>query len=53
MIDVGGPSLLRAASKNYHSVTTICSPSDYKQLAVNLSKNINTTDLVFRKKALL
>ena len=28
-IDVGGPSLLRAAAKNFFSVTVICSPDDY------------------------
>ena len=32
MIDIGGPTLLRAAAKNYESVTTICSPKDYKLL---------------------
>ena len=28
-IDVGGPSLLRAAAKNFFSITVICSPNDY------------------------
>ena len=28
-IDVGGPSLLRAAAKNFFSVTALCSPEDY------------------------
>jgi phosphoribosylaminoimidazolecarboxamide formyltransferase/IMP cyclohydrolase len=28
-IDVGGPSMLRAAAKNYSSVTVICDPLDY------------------------
>jgi phosphoribosylaminoimidazolecarboxamide formyltransferase/IMP cyclohydrolase len=28
-IDIGGPTLLRAAAKNYHSVTVICDPQDY------------------------
>lgn len=31
-IDVGGPSLLRAAAKNFFTVTTLCSPEDYKQV---------------------
>ena len=30
-IDVGGPSILRAAAKNFFSVTVLCSPSDYRQ----------------------
>ena len=29
-IDVGGPSLLRAAAKNFFSLTVLCSPADYK-----------------------
>ncbi len=29
MIDVGGPTLLRAAAKNYKDVIVICDPSDY------------------------
>ena len=28
-IDVGGPSLLRAAAKNFENVTVICDPDDY------------------------
>ena len=30
-IDVGGPSILRAAAKNFFSITVLCSPSDYRQ----------------------
>lgn len=29
-IDVGGPSLLRAAAKNFFTITTLCCPQDYK-----------------------
>ncbi|RME16105.1 MAG: bifunctional phosphoribosylaminoimidazolecarboxamide formyltransferase/IMP cyclohydrolase PurH [Bdellovibrio sp.] len=29
-IDIGGPSLLRAAAKNFRQIIVICSPSDYK-----------------------
>ncbi|MEA1985203.1 MAG: bifunctional phosphoribosylaminoimidazolecarboxamide formyltransferase/IMP cyclohydrolase [Euryarchaeota archaeon] len=28
-IDIGGPTLLRSAAKNYRSVTVICDPNDY------------------------
>ena len=31
-IDVGGPSLLRAAAKNFFTLTTVCSPEDYKHI---------------------
>ena len=50
MIDIGGPTLLRAAAKNFESVTPIISPSDYTLLTKNIEKNSGTTDLVFRKK---
>ena len=44
MIDIGGPTLLRAAAKNFESVTPICSPSDYKLLINNIKKNSGFTD---------
>ncbi|MHC1576224.1 MAG: bifunctional phosphoribosylaminoimidazolecarboxamide formyltransferase/IMP cyclohydrolase, partial [Methanosarcinaceae archaeon] len=28
-IDIGGPTLLRSAAKNYRSVTVVCDPDDY------------------------
>ena len=50
MIDIGGPSLLRAAAKNFENITTINSPSDYSLLKNNIKKNYGITDLNFRKK---
>ena len=50
MIDIGGPTLLRAGAKNFESVTTICSVSDYVSLKKNIEKNVAGTDLSFRKK---
>ena len=50
MIDIGGPTLLRAGAKNFDSVTTINNPGDYKNLINNLNKNFGKTDLKFRKK---
>jgi phosphoribosylaminoimidazolecarboxamide formyltransferase/IMP cyclohydrolase len=32
-IDVGGPTMLRAAAKNYKSITVLCDPSDYAAVA--------------------
>ena len=32
MIDIGGPSIIRSASKNYKSVTTICNKKFYEPL---------------------
>ena len=39
MIDIGGPTLLRAAAKNFDSVTTIISPTDYALLVNNIKRN--------------
>ncbi len=35
-IDIGGPTLLRAAAKNFKSVTVVPSPSFYKEVAAEL-----------------
>ncbi len=50
MIDIGGPSLIRAASKNFKFITTIISKDYYSKLVKNLDKNNGVTDLNFRKK---
>ena len=53
MIDIGGPSLLRAAGKNFRYITPIVDIMDYKKLITNLRKNKGTTDIIFRKKMAL
>ncbi len=50
LIDIGGPSLLRAASKNFKFVTPIISTEDYAELIININKNKGKTDIKFRKK---
>ena len=38
-IDIGGPSMIRAAAKNYHSVLPLCNPrlySEYPKLICNI-----------------
>ena len=40
-IDIGGPSMLRAAAKNYQDVAVICNPSDYENVIEELNKNKN------------
>ena len=35
-IDIGGPSMLRAAAKNFPAVTVVCDPSDYRWIAKKL-----------------
>lgn len=38
-IDIGGPSMLRSASKNYKSVAVVCNPARYKEILDELNKN--------------
>lgn len=38
-IDIGGPSMLRSAAKNYQSVAVICNPQRYSQVISELKKN--------------
>jgi phosphoribosylaminoimidazolecarboxamide formyltransferase/IMP cyclohydrolase len=42
-IDIGGPSMLRSAAKNHDSVTVIVDPTDYAEVAKQISENGNTT----------
>ncbi|MCX7926620.1 MAG: bifunctional phosphoribosylaminoimidazolecarboxamide formyltransferase/IMP cyclohydrolase [Candidatus Omnitrophica bacterium] len=38
-IDIGGPSMLRSAAKNYQSVVVICSVEQYSEIVAELKKN--------------
>ncbi len=38
-IDIGGPSMLRAAAKNYPYVTVIVDPADYKPILEEMKNN--------------
>jgi len=49
-IDVGGPTMVRSAAKNYHDVTVITSYDQYGELAEELKKNKGSTSLEFREK---
>ena len=49
-IDVGGPTMVRSAAKNYHDVTIITSTDQYKELVDELKKNKGSTSLKFREK---
>ncbi len=49
-IDIGGPSMVRSAAKNYGDVTIITSPSDYAALLDELKNNDGATTLEFRRK---
>lgn len=42
-IDIGGPSMLRSAAKNFNDVTVICDPDDYTMVIGELQKGGNTS----------
>ena len=42
-IDIGGPTMLRAAAKNYRDVTVIVDPADYPQVLAEIKASGNTT----------
>ena len=37
-IDIGGPSMIRSAAKNFHDVAVVTSPADYDSVAGELSR---------------
>tara|TARA_B100000579_G_scaffold7236_1_gene5493 strand:- start:308 stop:1867 length:1560 start_codon:yes stop_codon:yes gene_type:complete len=49
-IDIGGPTMARAAAKNYRDVVIITDPNQYTNLIKELNKNKGSTSLNFRKK---
>ncbi len=42
-IDIGGPSMLRSAAKNFKDVTVVCDPSDYDRIIAEIEATGNTT----------
>lgn len=42
-IDIGGPTMLRAAAKNYRDVTVLVDPADYPQVLKEMKETGNTT----------
>jgi phosphoribosylaminoimidazolecarboxamide formyltransferase/IMP cyclohydrolase len=49
-IDVGGPTMVRAAAKNYNDVTVITSSDQYGELINEIEKNKGSTSIEFRQK---
>nr|MCU0650153.1 bifunctional phosphoribosylaminoimidazolecarboxamide formyltransferase/IMP cyclohydrolase [Gemmatimonadaceae bacterium] len=47
-IDIGGPSMLRSAAKNFAAVTVVVDPHDYDQVASLVEAG--TDDLAFRRR---
>src|ERR1700758_528492 len=42
-IDIGGPTMLRSAAKNFESVTVVTDPADYERIAGELEKARETS----------
>jgi phosphoribosylaminoimidazolecarboxamide formyltransferase/IMP cyclohydrolase len=49
-IDVGGPTMVRSAAKNYNDVTVVTSTDQYEELISEIEKNNGSTSLDFREK---
>ena len=49
-IDIGGPTMVRAAAKNYNDVAVITSSNQYSELINELKFNKGSTSMIFRKK---
>ena len=47
-IDIGGPTMIRAAAKNFHHVTVLTDPKDYESFINEFEKNAGIS-LEFRK----
>ncbi len=52
-IDIGGPSMLRSAAKNYKSVTVVTDPSDYARVLEEMESHDGDTSLKFREELAL
>jgi phosphoribosylaminoimidazolecarboxamide formyltransferase/IMP cyclohydrolase len=49
-IDIGGPSMLRSAAKNYRSVTVVVDPADYADVIDAMKANDGETTLQLRER---
>ena len=48
-IDIGGPSMLRAAAKNFRDVTVVVDSSDYSRVLDEMQSNSSATQLATRQ----
>ncbi len=49
-IDIGGPSMIRSAAKNYESVTVVVDPADYDEVLENMRDHEGGTSLRLRER---
>lgn len=52
-IDIGGPSMVRSAAKNFKDVAIVVSPEDYDLLSEELSRNDGSLSLTTRERLAL
>ena len=52
-IDIGGPAMLRASSKNFAHLAVLCDPAQYDEYLHELRQNNGVASLEFRQKAAL
>ena len=48
-IDIGGPSMLRSAAKNFSAVTVVCDPADYGRVIASLDAKDEEGALIMRR----
>lgn len=49
-IDIGGPSMLRSAAKNYKSVTVVTDPTDYDRVLAEMKEHDGDTSFKLREE---
>ena len=49
-IDIGGPSMIRSASKNYQSVTVVTDPADYGDILAEMKEESGATTAKLRER---
>lgn len=49
-IDIGGPSMIRSAAKNHHSVTVLTDPTQYAEAIAQLQTHNGSTSLALRQR---
>lgn len=49
-IDIGGPCMLRATAKNFHSMLVLPDPADYAEVTAELNGNSMCVGLEFRRR---
>ena len=52
-IDIGGPAMLRAASKNFANLTVLCEPGQYNEYLEELRQNHGEASVEFRQNSAL